>query len=86
MVVVTGAPAGIGRTIVRAFAKRGASIGLLVRGHDGLEGARRDVEKLGGKALVIPTDVADPNQVEAAAAQVEETFGTVILYRRRNTR
>jgi NADP-dependent 3-hydroxy acid dehydrogenase YdfG len=41
-VVVTGASAGVGRAIVRAFAKRGASIGLLALGHEGLEGARRN--------------------------------------------
>src|SRR5579871_5137302 len=74
VVVVTGASAGNGRAIVRAFAKRGAHIALLARGHAGLEGARHDVEALGGKALVIPTDVSDPDQVEAAAAKVEETF------------
>lgn len=80
VVVVTGASAGNGRAIVRAFAKRGAHIGLLARGHAGLEGARRDVEALGGKALVIPTDVSDYKQVEAAAAKVEETFGPIDIW------
>lgn len=80
VVVITGASAGNGRAIVRAFAQRGAHIGLLARGHAGLEGARRDVEALGGKALVIPTDVSDPAQVEAAAAQVEETFGPIDIW------
>lgn len=80
VVVVTGASAGNGRAIVREFAKRGAHIGLLARGHAGLEGARRDVEAAGGKALVIPTDVADPDQVEAAAAQVEHVFGPIDIW------
>ena len=80
VVVVTGASAGVGRAIVRAFARRGAHIGLLARGHEGLEGARRDVEELGGKALVLPVDIADPDQVEAAAARVEETFGPVAIW------
>jgi NAD(P)-dependent dehydrogenase (short-subunit alcohol dehydrogenase family) len=80
VVVVTGASAGVGRAIVREFAKRGAHIGLLARGHEGLEGARSDVERLGGKALALPTDVADPEQVEAAASQVEETFGPIDIW------
>jgi NAD(P)-dependent dehydrogenase (short-subunit alcohol dehydrogenase family) len=80
VVVVTGASAGVGRAIVQAFARRGAHIGLLARGHEGLEGARKDVEELGGKALVIPTDMADAGQVEAAASQVEEAFGPIDIW------
>jgi NAD(P)-dependent dehydrogenase (short-subunit alcohol dehydrogenase family) len=53
---------------------------LLARGVDGLEGARRDVEKLGGKALVIPVDVANADQIEAAAAQVESEFGPIDIW------
>ena len=60
VVVITGASAGIGRATVRRFAREGARIGLLARGNKGLEGARRDVETLGGEALPIPTDVSSP--------------------------
>lgn len=63
VVVVTGASAG--RATAVAFARRGARVGLLARGHAGLEGARRDVEIAGGEALVLPTDVSQPDQVEA---------------------
>ncbi len=80
VVVVTGASAGVGRATVRAFARRGAHIGLLARGHDGLEGARREVEAAGGRALVLPTDVADAGRVEAAAAAVEEAFGPIDVW------
>ena len=81
VVVVTGASAGVGRAIVRAFARRGAHIGLLARGRAGLEGAREDVEQLGGQALVLPTDVADADQVEAAAAAaVERAFGPIDVW------
>lgn len=71
MVVVTGASAGVGRAIACAFSRRGAHIGLLARGHAGLEGALQDVERLGGKALILPTDGTDADQVEAAANRVE---------------
>jgi short-subunit dehydrogenase len=80
IVVITGASAGVGRATVQAFAKRGAHIGLLARGIEGLEGAKKDVEELGGKALVLPTDVSDANQVEAAAQKVEETFGPIDIW------
>ncbi|MBA2252578.1 MAG: SDR family oxidoreductase [Nitrospirales bacterium] len=80
VVVITGASAGVGRATVRAFAKRGASIGLLARDRDRLEAARQEVEDLGGRALVLSTDVADPDQVEAAAAQVEQAFGPIDVW------
>jgi NAD(P)-dependent dehydrogenase (short-subunit alcohol dehydrogenase family) len=80
VVVITGASAGVGRATVRAFARQGAHIGLLARGHDGLAWARREVEAMGGKALVLPTDVAHDDQVEAAAAAVEEAFGPIDIW------
>ena len=80
VVVITGASAGVGRATAQAFARRGAHVGLLARGRAGLEGARRDVEALGGRGLVLPTDVADAGQVEAAAAAVEEAFGPVDVW------
>ena len=70
----------MGRATARAFAKRGAHVGLLARGVAGLEGARRDVESLGGRALVVPTEVADAGQVEAAAAAVEAEFGPIDVW------
>ena len=79
VVVITGASAGVGRATAHAFAKRGAQIGLLARGRAGLEGARREVEAAGGKALVVPTEVADAAQVEAAAA-VEAAFGPIDIW------
>jgi NADP-dependent 3-hydroxy acid dehydrogenase YdfG len=68
---VTGASAGVGRAIVRQFAETGASIGMLSRNERRLETAKHEVEQAGGEAIPIPTDVADPAQVEAAAEQVE---------------
>jgi NAD(P)-dependent dehydrogenase (short-subunit alcohol dehydrogenase family) len=45
-----------------------------------LEAARAEVECLGGRALVVPTDVAEPDQVEAAAAAVEEALGNIDIW------
>jgi NAD(P)-dependent dehydrogenase (short-subunit alcohol dehydrogenase family) len=80
VVVVTGASAGVGRAAVRAFAARGANLGLIARGRDGLEGARREVESAGGKALVLPLDVSDAAAVERAAEEVEQQFGPIDIW------
>ncbi len=77
VVVVSGASAGVGRAVAHAFAKRGAKVGLLARGASALEDVRREVEELGGTALVVRTDVADAAQVEAAAEAVEARFGPI---------
>jgi NAD(P)-dependent dehydrogenase (short-subunit alcohol dehydrogenase family) len=76
-VVLTGASAGIGRATAQLFGQRGANVALLARGAAGLEGAARDVEAGGGKALAIPTDVADYSAVVAAADETEAAFGPI---------
>ena len=80
VVVITGASAGVGRATAVAFAKRGAHVGLLARGRDGLEGARAEVESAGGKALLVPTDVSDAGAVERAARRIEEEFGPIDVW------
>jgi NAD(P)-dependent dehydrogenase (short-subunit alcohol dehydrogenase family) len=80
VVVVTGASAGIGRAVAAEFAAQGWRVALLARGLDGLEGARAEVERLGAQALVIPLDVADAQQVEAAAAQVDAAWGRIDVW------
>jgi len=80
VVVITGASAGVGRATVREFARRRACVGLIARGLDGLEGARREVESAGGRALVLPADVADAAAVEQAAARVEQELGPIDVW------
>ncbi len=80
VVVVTGASAGVGRATARLFGQRGARVGLLARGRDGLEAARREVEEAGGTALVLPTDVADASQVERAAERIEAGLGPIDVW------
>lgn len=80
VVVITGASAGVGRATVRAFAKRGASIGLIARGLDGLVAAQREVEELGGRAMIFQADVADAAQMEEAAETFERELGPIEVW------
>jgi NAD(P)-dependent dehydrogenase (short-subunit alcohol dehydrogenase family) len=80
VVVVTGASAGVGRATARMYGERGAAVALLARGTTGLAGAADDVRKAGGQALELPTDVADHEQVYAAAARVEDELGPIDVW------
>jgi len=79
-VVVTGASAGLGRAIAREFGSHGAQVALLARGIDGLNAAKREIEAAGGRALVLPTDVADAKAVEEAAEAVEDQLGPIDIW------
>lgn len=78
--MITGASAGVGRAVAHAYAARGARIGLLARGRAGLAGAMNDVERLGGRAVALQADVADADQVERAAYELESAFGPIDVW------
>ncbi len=80
IVVVTGGSAGIGRATVREFARNGYDVAILARGQDGLDGARRDVEQMGQRALTISTDVSDSKAVEEAADRTERELGPIDVW------
>lgn len=78
--VVTGASAGVGRAVARELAARGADVALIARGRAGLDAAAEEVGALGGRVLTVPCDVADADDVEAAAALVEEELGPIAVW------
>jgi NAD(P)-dependent dehydrogenase (short-subunit alcohol dehydrogenase family) len=80
VVVITGAGSGIGRASARRFGADGDKVALLARGEEELEGAAREIEAAGGTALIVPTDVADPEAVEAAAERVERELGPIDVW------
>ena len=78
--VVTGASAGVGRATARAFAERGFDVALLARGEGGLDAAAKEVQAAGSRALAIPTDVSQFEQVDAAASRVESELGPIDVW------
>jgi short-subunit dehydrogenase len=80
VVVITGASAGLGRAAARQFGRHGAKVGLIARGIDGLEAAKREIESEGGQAMVLPVDVSDAGAVENSAQAVEREFGPIDVW------
>lgn len=77
VVVITGASGGIGRAVVREFARAGAKLALVARGDEGLDAAVRDAQSAGASAIAIHADVCDSEQVERAAERAERELGPI---------
>ena len=73
--VVTGAGRGIGRGIATAYARAGATVVLAARTVPELHEVATEIESQGGHALVVPTDVTDPERVAALFARVADELG-----------
>jgi NAD(P)-dependent dehydrogenase (short-subunit alcohol dehydrogenase family) len=78
--VVTGAGAGVGRAVAEAFAAQGCDVALLARDRERLDAAAEAVRRRGVCALVLPTDVADADAVEAAADATERELGSIDIW------
>jgi NAD(P)-dependent dehydrogenase (short-subunit alcohol dehydrogenase family) len=78
--VVSGGSAGVGRAVVADLAAHGYDVAVLARGRAGVEGAAKDAENAGARALAVPTDVSDLAAVQAAADQVEAELGQIDLW------
>jgi NAD(P)-dependent dehydrogenase (short-subunit alcohol dehydrogenase family) len=79
-VTITGASSGVGRATARAFAARGDRVALIARSGDALEAARREVDRAGGRGLALTVDVADADQVERAADEIESALGPIDVW------
>ncbi len=80
VVAITGGSAGVGRATARAFARQGTSVGIMARGDEALQATIDELEALGVRALGVSTDVADAEQVEAAAMEIENTLGPINVW------
>ncbi|MGE6752324.1 SDR family NAD(P)-dependent oxidoreductase [Rossellomorea sp. NPDC071047] len=72
LAVVTGAGRGIGRALSIGLAEAGADVVLLSRTRNDLEDVAIEIEKLGRKAYIIPTDVTSREEIRKAIAYIED--------------
>lgn len=80
IVVITGASAGAGRAIAKEFVQHGARVVLIARGKERLEEAKKEIEALGGDALVFSADVADAAALDKIASEVENAWGPIKVW------
>lgn len=80
VVIVTGATAGVGRAIVRRFARAGDRVGLIARDAAALEALREELETRGAEVAVASADVADAAAVFAAGEALEHELGPIDIW------
>jgi NAD(P)-dependent dehydrogenase (short-subunit alcohol dehydrogenase family) len=77
VVVITGASSGVGRETALQLAQRGATVVAAARNTEALESLGKEIERLGGTATAVPTDVSEWSQVQALARQAVDAHGRI---------
>lgn len=77
VVVITGASSGIGRETAVQFGRKGASVVLAARNEPALREVAQEIEREGGRASVVVTDVGDAKQVDRLAKAAVKQFGRI---------
>jgi NAD(P)-dependent dehydrogenase (short-subunit alcohol dehydrogenase family) len=80
VVAITGASSGIGRAAALASARQGAAVVLAARRELALRELAADCERLGARALAVPTDVTDEAAVQEVARRAVEQFGRLDVW------
>lgn len=75
--IVTGAGRGLGRAYALELAREGAAVVVAELDPDTAADTAREIETQGGRALAVPTDVMQRDQVRAAVAAAEQAFGRI---------
>lgn len=77
--LVTGASSGLGRATAVALAEAGAAVALMARSEEDLEKVAGEIEAAGGRALVLPVELAEEKGIQNAVSQMLDAFGRVDL-------
>jgi len=77
---ITGASAGVGRSVAEMAAEHGMRIGLFARDKERLDRVKRYIEDHGGEAMALSGDVVNPEEIENAASSVENKFGPIDIW------
>ena len=75
--LVTGASSGIGRLLALRLAQQGARVALVARREAELEAVASEIRARSGESMVLPCDVAEADQVSAAARDALQRFGAI---------
>jgi len=77
VVIVSGVGPGLGQANARALAREGATVVLAARNAEYLGQVREEIEKAGGKALAVPTNLVVPEQVQGLVDRTIDTYGRI---------
>lgn len=77
IIILTGAGRGLGKSLALMLAAKKPKLALLARTQAELETVAAESRSLGAEALVIPTDLCKPEQIESAVKETVKTFGSV---------
>src|SRR5215207_8281892 len=77
VVLVTGASSGIGRALASELGRRGARLGLTARRGEELLKLGEEIERAGGEALALPSDVRDPAAMQGVSEHVRKRWGRI---------
>lgn len=77
---VTGASRGIGRAIALGFAEAGADVAVAARSEGDLETLAKEIDAMGRRAIVVPTDVTQRDQIENLVQTTVKEFGKLDIF------
>ena len=75
--VVTGGTSGIGRAVAESLVRSGVRVVVASRGQERCARAEASLRSMGGTAIGVPTDVADPAAVRGLVETAQERYGSV---------